>query len=285
MLEEENSLVDFLNNEISNTEFNCKISFVIDINNTIWLKGIESANALGYSNTRDAISRHVDEDDRIAFEDIKRRQISRRSSESERKAIYINESGLYSLIISSKKPEAKKIKKWITSEVLPSIRTSGSYIKNLTHNQFKMINEYDLHSRVIHFIRRGYPELNLIPSLGENQTTENLRIKSYNMGYKRGSPDLVILNKTKKYSGLVIEFKNPGGTGRLSNDQAQCIDNIKLSGYLTKVIDDYEDAILLIKEYADNIIYPCDCCKKVFKTRSALQEHINLIQVAIMEPS
>ena len=78
MLEEDNSLVDFFKNEISNTEFNCKISFVIDINNTIWLKGIDSANALGYSNTRDAISRHVDEDDRIAFEDIKRRQISRR---------------------------------------------------------------------------------------------------------------------------------------------------------------------------------------------------------------
>ena len=91
--------------------------------------GKEVAEKLGYSNTRDALVRHVDIDDKadVVFHDGRQR----------RSMVSINESGLYSLILSSKLPQAKEFKKWITTEVLPSIRKNGGYIKN----QEKMSNE------------------------------------------------------------------------------------------------------------------------------------------------
>ncbi len=91
--------------------------------------GKEVAEKLGYSNTRDALVRHVDIDDKadVVFHDGRQR----------RSMVSISESGLYSLILSSKLPQAKEFKKWITTEVLPSIRKNGGYIKN----QEKMSNE------------------------------------------------------------------------------------------------------------------------------------------------
>ena len=87
-----------------------------------WFVGVDVATALGYSNTRDAIATHVDEDDRatVAFRD----------GSQNRTKVIINESGLYSLIFGSKLDEAKKFKKWVTSEVLPQIRKTGSYKKD-----------------------------------------------------------------------------------------------------------------------------------------------------------
>ena len=75
--------------------------------------------ALGYINTKDALSRHVDADDKGGS------RITTPSGEQE--MTIINESGLYSLVLSSKLPTAKKFKRWVTSEVLPAIRKTGSY--------------------------------------------------------------------------------------------------------------------------------------------------------------
>ena len=99
--------------------------------------GKEVAEKLGYSNTRDALVRHVDIDDKadVVFHDGRQR----------RSMVSINESGLYSLILSSKLPQAKEFKKWITTEVLPSIRKNGGYIKN----QKNMSNEEILANAVL----------------------------------------------------------------------------------------------------------------------------------------
>ena len=99
--------------------------------------GKEVAEKLGYSNTRDALVRHVDIDDKadVVFHDGRQR----------RSMVSINESGLYSLILSSKLLQAKEFKKWITTEVLPSIRKNGGYIKN----QEKMSNEEILANAVL----------------------------------------------------------------------------------------------------------------------------------------
>ena len=75
--------------------------------------------ALGYINTKDALSRHVDADDKGGS------RITTPSGEQE--MTIINESGLYSLVLSSKLPTAKKFKRWVTSEVLPAIRKHGGY--------------------------------------------------------------------------------------------------------------------------------------------------------------
>lgn len=91
-----------------------------------WFVGKDVADILGYSNTRDALAKRVDAEDKmdgVAICD---------SIGREQTPVFINESGLYSLILSSKLPDAKKFKRWVTSEVLPSIRKHGAYMTEST---------------------------------------------------------------------------------------------------------------------------------------------------------
>lgn len=90
------------------------------INNQPWFVGVDVAKALGYKKPTDAISNNVDEGDST-------RKGVLDANNHRQQAIVINESGLYSLIFGSKLESAKKFKKWVTSEVLPSIRQGGSY--------------------------------------------------------------------------------------------------------------------------------------------------------------
>ena len=92
------------------------------VNNQIMFVGKDVAKAVGYSNTRKALQDHVDEEDKRDGVTI------RYSIGRNQKAVFINESGLYSLILSSKLPQAKAFKRWVTSEVLPQIRMTGGYI-------------------------------------------------------------------------------------------------------------------------------------------------------------
>ena len=86
-----------------------------------WFVGKGVAEALGYSNPRDALDKHVDEEDK---------GVAKCDTPGGRQSMtIINESGLYSLILSSKLPGAKAFKRWVTAEVLPSIRTSGGYTR------------------------------------------------------------------------------------------------------------------------------------------------------------
>ena len=93
---------------------------VLDQNGESLFVGKDVAEILGYKDTSDALKRHVDSEDKLTrcFTD----------SGQSRKMIVINESGLYSLIPSSKLPNSKKFKRWVTSEVLPQIRKTGGYI-------------------------------------------------------------------------------------------------------------------------------------------------------------
>lgn len=97
-----------------------EIRAILDENNEPWFIGKEVAMVLGYVNTKDALSKHVDAEDKLGS------QIA--TSGQRREMTIINESGLYSLILSSKLPQAKEFKRWVTSEVLPSIRKNGGYL-------------------------------------------------------------------------------------------------------------------------------------------------------------
>lgn len=92
----------------------------IQIDGEPWLVGKDVATILGYKNTKDALSKHVDDEDKLGS------RIA--TSGQNREMTVINESGLYSLILSSKLPTAKKFKHWVTSEVLPAIRKHGAYM-------------------------------------------------------------------------------------------------------------------------------------------------------------
>lgn len=109
-----NELQIFNNKEFGNVR-------VIEIDGEPWFVGKDVAEALGYQNTRKAIGDHVDDDDKkdgVTIRDAMGRDQS---------AVTINESGLYSLVLSSKLPSAKQFKRWVTSEVLPAIRKTGSF--------------------------------------------------------------------------------------------------------------------------------------------------------------
>ena len=91
-------------------------------NNTPWFVGKDIASILGYKDASRAIYDHVDEEDKTSL------VIQQSGSNYKAKTTLINESGLYALILGSKLPQAKAFKRWVTSEVLPSIRKDGGYI-------------------------------------------------------------------------------------------------------------------------------------------------------------
>ena len=93
----------------------------IEINNEPWFVGKDIADVLGYAKPENAISNHVDGEDKTTT------LIQGTGSNYKSKAVLINESGLYSLILSSKLPTAKQFKRWVTAEVLPTIRKHGMY--------------------------------------------------------------------------------------------------------------------------------------------------------------
>ena len=112
MIDNEIQIFNFENNEIR----------TLNIDGQPYFVGKDVADVLGYSNTRDALNRHVE------FEDKKDGVVIHDSIGRQQTPTFINESGLYSLILSSKMPNAKKFKRWVTSEVLPAIVHKGVYM-------------------------------------------------------------------------------------------------------------------------------------------------------------
>ena len=109
----------------------------VGIDGEPWLVGLDVVTALGYQNGSRDIKRHVDEEDR--------KNVSIYDGSQNRTMTIINESGLYSLVLSSKLPGARKFRRWVTAEVLPSIRRSGGYI----HGQAEMSPEELMASALI----------------------------------------------------------------------------------------------------------------------------------------
>ena len=128
----------------NNTEFG-EIR-TMEINGEPWFVGKDIAAALGYSNPRDAISKHVDDEDKnsVAIRD---------GNKGNPNQVIINESGMYSLILSSKLEGAKRFKRWVTSEVLPSIRKTGAYATNSAAAELKArelrVKEMNAQARLI----------------------------------------------------------------------------------------------------------------------------------------
>ena len=107
-------------NELQNFNFSGQDVRIITINDEPWFVGKDVADILGYSNSRKALSDHVDDEDKGVTKSD--------TLGGNQNITIINESGLYSLILKSKKPEAKQFKRWVTSEVLPTIRKHGAYM-------------------------------------------------------------------------------------------------------------------------------------------------------------
>ena len=269
---------------------------IIKKDDDIWFRAKTVASILKYTNSRKAIRDHVDLEDKITLNDLKswgndsfplkNGGLKSRGDESSPltwnagNTIYINESGLYSLILRSDMDKAKEFKRWVTKEVLPSIRKTGKYEFN--NRPYKMLTfnietEYDLHKKVVNFIRNNYPKAILIPTLGENQINGNMRIKSYNMGYQKGACDLFIGNMHLKYTGFAIEFKTPTGYGKLSKEQEMMLQEYENNNYKILVSNDYDEIIKEIILYFQGVRIKCKHCSRKFKSTETLKNHSNYI--------
>lgn len=124
----------------NNSEFGEIRTLIID--GEPWFVGVDIAKALGYRKPTGAVTSNVDEGDSL-------RQGISDANGHKQTAIVINESGMYALIFGSKLESAKKFKKWVTSEVLPSIRKSGSYGRQLPQNPIELL---ELHYEAIRHV-------------------------------------------------------------------------------------------------------------------------------------
>ena len=258
---------------------------VIKYEDEIWFKAVVVATILKYTNQRKAIRDHVDPEDKRKLSELmskSKRNDSFHLKGNEGNSLYLSESGLYSLVLRSNPESAKEFKRWVASQVLPSIRKTGRYDYCMNHKYnntltFKIENETDLHVKVVSFLKKRYPHSLFTVTLGENQDTAFKRIDSFKKGYLRGSPDLIINNLHKHYTGFCIEFKSPKGNGILSPDQSMILLQYQNNGFKTLVSNDYDQIIEQIIEYFRDVRIKCSYCPRRFISPQSLRNHIKFV--------
>ena len=186
---------------------------------------------------------------------------------------------MYCLILCSKLESAHIFKRWVMKEVLPSIRKAGKYVCSMNHKYnetltFKIENETNLHIKVVSFLKKRFPHSLFMATLGENQCTSAMRIDSYNKGYLRGSPDLIINNLHKHYTGFAIEFKSPNAKGVLSYGQSKMLTQYQINGYKVLASNDYDFIIEQVIEYFRDVRIKCSYCPRQFISSQSLKNHI-----------
>ena len=137
------------------------------INNDIYFVGKDVADALGYVDTNKAVSMHVDDEDK---------KLNDKTSPSfgQRGATLINESGLYSLVLSSKLESAKRFKRWITAEVLPALRRTGSYALNIPQTLPEALRAYadevEQHNKTRALVEAQWPKVLFADAVSSSDT-------------------------------------------------------------------------------------------------------------------
>jgi prophage antirepressor-like protein len=267
-------------NLFTNELLNIHIETVIDINDVIWFRAKAIAIYLGYSDTINAIKQNVKDKYKIKLNDI---IIDNRGGESpprkpnETNSIYINECGLYELVFKSKLPNTELFREWVIEDVIPSIRKTGKYIiieqPKLLDKQISLLNERDLHFKVIDFIRKYYKDALLYAGLGELQDTPNKRIYSKCAGYISGQSDIIINNLHKTFNGLTIELKTPNGKGSVKENQKAFMNMSVLNGHKVLLSNDYDEILTEIINYMRDTRILCIYCKRKFKNVETLNIH------------
>lgn len=289
-------------NLFTNELLNVTIKTITDNNDVLWFRAKDIAVYLAYTDTKQAIRVNVDDDYKTklcdietAFKGLLNSPLNRQNRGvlnsplnqqnrgvfdtplNQQNSIYINESGLYQLLFSSKKFEAKQFTKWIIEEILPSIRKTGKYNiieqPKLLDKQISLLNERDLHFKVIDYIRKYYPDALLYAGLGELQDTANKRIYAKACGYMKGQSDIIINNLHKTFNGLTIELKTPNGKGVVHEKQHAFMNMSVVNGHKVLLSNDYDEIITQIINYMRDIRIICVYCSRKFKTIETLNNH------------
>ena len=274
-----------------NVDLGIELKSFIDKYQNIFFIGKDVATILGYSNTKEALKRHVSEENKmIRFMQVNCRGRETRPQQNDNRGretrpqqndnrgkyyTIINEPGFYELVFGSKLEFAKKFRQWVFNTVLPSIRKHGQYkLFDSPWNKMIMIsNEKDLHYKVVNLIRNYYPDALIVAGLGENQDTEEKRLDSYKKGYQRGTPDIMILNDHKDYQGLCIEFKSPTNNYEISESQLKMKKKYKKNNYAYILSNDYDKISKLLHKYMAGVRIPCEFCVKKFRKMKTLDTH------------
>ena len=260
--------------KFANKDLEIELASFIDNKQNVWFKGKDVAQILGYSDTNQAIRKHVSENHKM-------KHIFRQPVEITgwSQTYFIDEAGFYEFVFSSKLPAAKKFRDWVFTTVLPSIRKYGQYkLFDSPWNKMIMIgNETDLHYKVVDLIGKYYPHTILVAGLGENQDTEDKRLDSYKKGYMRGQPDLMVLDYHKDYKGLCIEFKSPTNNYHVSEAQKEMKKKYVNNGYAFILSNDHDKISKNIHEYMKGIRVPCKYCIKQFLNKDTLKMHHKII--------
>ena len=168
------------------------------VNNQIMFVGKDVATALGYKNPSNALQVHVDSEDKTSY------LIQVSGSNYKANTLFVNESGLYSLVLSSKLPQAKAFKRWVTNEVLPQIRKTGGYIP--THDAYgRVLSEEEIVERAHEIVGRT---LQLLNSKSEYCMTATQVAASWGMD---------VLSFNNLLAGMGIQQRK-GGRWQLSDE-------------------------------------------------------------------
>ncbi|MCH1941570.1 BRO-N domain-containing protein [Holdemania massiliensis] len=209
------------NIQIFNFQGNNVRSMVLD--GEPWFVGKDVAEALGYSNPRDALMKHVDEEDKgVAKCD---------TLGGVQEITFINESGVYALVFGSKLPIAKKFKHWITADVLPTIRKTGSYTYKPITDPMEMLqlhyNVLDKHDKELKEVDHRLKEVEMNQRLKWRDQMMNLVHRGCNL---TGLPQSVFLGQR-----VYPELENRTGRS-LDKTLRERRKRMKKQGYTTKAI-------------------------------------------------
>ena len=239
------------------------------------------AKILGYSNTQKAVYIHVWGENKTNVLEYNKNFLPTQNETLQNinhQTVLLNEFGMYQLIFASKLQTALIFQKWVMSDVLPTIRKTGAYkLPQLQHNQFVILNEFDLNTKVISYLRKYYTDILFNASLGENQDTDQKRLNSWKLGYTSGIPDVIIFEHNQSYNGLSIEFKSPNGKGVISEKQKEINEKMDNRGFKTLISNDYDDIIKEINNYLSKRRFKCNRCRLKFHTTTTLKTHQKII--------
>ena len=253
----------------------------------LFFRAADVTRALGYGNSSQAVRKNVRNKhvySREALDDLLGGLSSRDGGvslveipPSDEAALYLSEPGLYELLLKSRKREAEAFQDWVCEDILPQLRQTGSYHTNRKcHNklQLQLMNEADLHHKVVDFIRTFHPEALLVAGLGENQDSDAKRIDSWRKGYTKGQCDLMVMNRSARWSGLAFEFKTPANTGRVSLEQRHFMDELAKAGFRVLISNSYDEICNEIRDYFRATRVLCHECGKWIRT-TAWEGHVH----------
>lgn len=211
------------NNNLTTKDFQGMSVRILDIEGNPWFVAKDVAEILGYQNGSRDIQNHVYDEDKLKY------QIG--TSGQNREQLIINESGLYSLILSSKLPNARKFKHWVTSEVLPSIRQHGAYMTPDTIEQ--TLNNPDFIIQLATQLKNAQQRVEVVES--ENQVQKQ-QIEAQEQQLIEQEPKVVFANavSASKHNILVGELAKTLRSNGVDIGTHRLFEYLRQHGYLIK---------------------------------------------------